>query len=68
MEIEHRRLELWDKRLTLAFKWLSFLNTHVVRDDAGNVTLVMTNQSMTDLLGDVGELKNLSAPEVVDDA
>ena len=57
VRLERDRLALLEERLKMAFKWLGFLQQHFVRRDDGSVVLVLTNQDMSELLGDVGAMR-----------
>jgi hypothetical protein len=52
VELEERRLALWDHRLSVALKWLGFLQNHVVRGEDGSVCLVLTNRDLAQLLSE----------------
>jgi hypothetical protein len=58
VELEKERLELWELRLIKAMKWLGFLQTHMVREADGSVSLVLTNENMTSLLLDTRALQS----------
>jgi hypothetical protein len=56
VETQIRNLDLWEKRLQLALKWMAFAQQHVVSGEDGSVTLVLTNQDLAML---TSELSNL---------
>ena len=56
LKLENERLELWENRMTLAFKWLEFLTNKVVRDENG-VYLVMTNQDVQTMMKELKTAK-----------
>lgn len=62
--LEKERLDLWERRMSLAFKWLGFLQTHISRSPDGSVTLVLTNQDMSSLLSEVRAIQNVEAPNL----
>lgn len=55
--LEKERLDLWDRRLVLAFKWLGFLENHVVRSPDGTVTLILSNRDLSALRTDIALLQ-----------
>jgi hypothetical protein len=61
--LERDRLALWEQRMVLAFKWLGFLQHHLVRTEDGNAVLLLTQQDMSSLLSDCKAIQqeNLSA-------
>lgn len=57
METEIRRLDLWEKRMALAIKWLGFLSQRIVHTEEGGVVLVLTNQDLAALVAEVKEVR-----------
>jgi hypothetical protein len=53
---EQERLVLFENRLIMTLKWLRFLNHHMVKDDAGNCTLLLSNEDLRVLVLDVGAM------------
>ncbi len=63
VSLESARLDLWERRLSVAVRWLCFLENHFVRSENGDVTLVLTNQDISSLLTDVRSIQQ-SAPAI----
>ena len=62
VQLEKDRLALWEQRMTMALKWLGFLQSHIAQDDDGRVALVLTNQEMASLLSDFRALSSPNGP------
>lgn len=61
VRLDKERLEFFERQLTVAIKWLGFLQRHIVSDNDGSVTLVLTNQDMASLSTDVRAIQNEAA-------
>lgn len=57
VELDRKKLELCEKRLETALKMLTFFNNYTVRDDDGNVTLVLTNEQLSALHSNLQRLR-----------
>lgn len=53
VELAEKRLDFWEKRITKALKWIGIFTKCVVRDEDGNLTLVLTNEQLDHLQGNL---------------
>jgi len=58
VKLDEKRLDLWEKRMVTALKWLRFLTQCTVRDKDGNLTLVLSNQQLARLHADLKSQKS----------
>jgi hypothetical protein len=58
IENEQARIALLDRKLGTALKWLG-LKTHLVKDEHGNTTLVVTKEDLRLLAADLGSVGGL---------
>lgn len=53
VELANKRLELMEKRIVQALKWLGFFMQHAVRDKEGNLTILLSNEQLDHLQGNL---------------